>query len=779
MRKALALCLLLLLAFVAGSTRAQALSGAVNFVVLEVTFSDFASGSRFTSAQTQANFANIAKLWGTETSYGNITLNYQFAGPYQVASPSTTYIDVGGNSSSNAAILQLLKDAVAASPSTINWTNVYGVVVLFSDPRSTGFYRGITYPSAVSISPPGGAACGSCNVHVSIVGENPTEDVARTWGRWAHETGHQMQANPGNPWHPSNYNSDFEQMDGEYPAQSGVFNKQSNIAYPNWLPATKYKTVKPPSGAAVGLYAEERPPGSQPDFQAIKAFLTFGGSKVYYLVSVRHHILGDDAATTHGPNGLPDEGVLIERVVEGGDPTILDGTAPNQIARWVNVENNGATADTLWHAGNTYHSASDGIYIDVQKKADEDHYQVLIRYAENASQPDVGINSWLEPPGNTYETTDIWVDSPVNNYGTYRYPQWSDLLGGTVPSGNGDDPAINQVNRLYARVRNYGSKPAANVVVHFDITNPPGVGINGANGFIPLGTVTSAQFPGLALIPAGGTVDVYYNWTPNFTLTPAQIQQGIFYFHTCIRVRLDHVTGETFFANQDGDGQQENIDYFQATSNGAPGAPGPPNAGTIRIRNDSPASPKQFALSVLRDTLPLSWEAVVNGGNPIVNLAPGEVRDIPVTVKQTQPEPVGSHHTFKVFASSQVTLRNALRPTDLHNDFKQLGGVQLQVAVLRKTKLVCKSTGKGVVTGELTGLTGKEERRVPIEVVGVSSHGRSVALSRTIAYGYVPPAGGAFTTRFSTQTGARPKSAVCLFAGTTQSTSAGSAVFPM
>ncbi len=502
-----------------GAAPASALSGTANFVVLRVTFSDFGTGTRFTTASAQANFNNIAKLWGNELSYGNITLQYQYGGPYQVASPSATYLDQqGGQSSSTPAIVKLIDDAVARSPATINWTNVYGVVVVFGDTRVGGFYRGITLPGTTTISPPAG---GSFNVHGSIVGESPLEDLTRTWGRWAHEMGHQMQANPGNPWHPSNYNSDFEQMDAEYPAQSGVFNKQANTAYPGWMPTGKYKLVSPPQGASVGLLAEEQPPGLQPDFQAIKAFLTFGGPKLYYLVSVRHHVLGDEVATTHGPKGIPDEGVLIERVVEGGDPNI-DDCAPNGCFRWVNVIGNGGS-DTLWHSGNTYRNVTDGIFITVRAKLDPDHYLVDVAYADKAGQPDVGLNSWLEPPGNTYETTDIWIDSPLNGYGTYRYPIWSDLLGGTVPSGNGDDPAVGQVNRLYARVRNYGNAPAANVVVHFDITNPPGLGINGSNGFIPLGTVDKTAFPGLALIPPGKTVDVYYNWTPNFTLTPAEI----------------------------------------------------------------------------------------------------------------------------------------------------------------------------------------------------------------------------------------------------------------
>jgi len=773
MRKLLVPFLLAALVSVMGSQRANAqLSGAVNFVVLRVSFSDFPSGSRFTTAQTQTNFSNIATLWGNDTSYGTINLQYQYAGPFQMPSTSPTYIDVAGNSSSLGAIVQLVNDAVAKSPTSINWSNVYGVVVLFSDTRTGGFYRGITYPSTLSISPPGG---GSYNVHASIVGEGPSEDVARTWGRFAHEMGHQMQANPGNPWHPSNYNSDFEQMDGEYPAQSGVFNKQTNMAYRNWLPAGKYKVVNPPSGASVGLYAEEQPPSTEPDFQAIKAFLPFGGPKVYYLISVRHHILGDDKATTHGPAGLPDQGVLIERVVEGGDPNI-DDCAPNGCFRWVNVENNGSTTDTLWHVGNTYSNSADGISVTVRANQDPDHYTVDVFYADKSGKPDVGINSWLEPPGNTYETTDIWVDSPVNGYGTFRYPYWSDLMGNTVPSGNGDDPAIGQDNRIYARVRNYGALAATNAVVHFDISNPPGVGVNDSTTWKQLGTVTSSSFPGLASIPPGGHVDVYLDWTPNFPLTPQQIQQGIFFFHTCLRVRIDHVAGETFFANQDGDGQQENIQYFQAGSSGSPGAPGAPSVGSIRIHNASPAVSKQIALSALRENLPASWIVSINNGKPVVELAPGEARDIPVTIKQTAPESVGSVHSIKVLASTLEELHNASRPGDVHNDVHVLGGVQFQVAVLQKTTVTCASSdGGNAVTGKLSGLTGKEDKRFPIEVVGINSDGR---LGTVHVYAYVSAQGGTFTVPLNALK-PRPTRAVCLYAGSTQTTSAGSAVFTL
>jgi len=350
-------------------------------------------------------------------------------------------------------------------------------------------------------------------------------------------------------------------------------------------------------------------------------------------------------------------------------------------------------------------------------------------------------------------------------------------MGGTVPTGNGDDPAVGQVNRLYARVRNYGSKPASDVVVHFDLTDPPGLGINGSNGFVPLGTVDKNQFPGLALINPGSSVDVYLDWTPNFNLTPQQIQQGRFFFHTCVRVRLDHVTGETFFANQDGDGQQENIEYFQATgAGGAPGAPGPANMNVIHLRNDSFVATKEFILTLARERLPSWWSVVVNNGNPIVKLGPGQVRDVPVVIKQTRPEAIGSRHSIKVVASSHLTLQNKQRPNDYHEEFKPLGGVQFQVAVLRQPKLTCACKDSNV-RGTISGLDPRDyevqkqgkERGVAVYVAGLSSSGKFMPGVGTLAY--------VRNGTFRAKAPGRAKRGVCLYAGSEFSASAGSQLF--
>jgi hypothetical protein len=84
MRKAFMPAMFAVLLFVMEADRVHAqLAGPVNFVVLRVTFSDFPSGSRFTTTQTQTNFNDIATLWGNDTSYGTINIQYQYAGPYQ------------------------------------------------------------------------------------------------------------------------------------------------------------------------------------------------------------------------------------------------------------------------------------------------------------------------------------------------------------------------------------------------------------------------------------------------------------------------------------------------------------------------------------------------------------------------------------------------------------------------------------------------------------------------------------------------------------------------
>jgi hypothetical protein len=817
MRNRLLAALAILLLASPPALRAADNLGPQNFVVLRVEAND-QSTTTYTQDQVKSElFDKVAQLWSQNSSFGKLEIQFQISNLYQLPGKFTDYIDqpspepdLNGelDHSSPPAFYKAVSDAVSHAPAGLDWTKLRGIVVFLADTRPDGFTRGVTY-SSVAVQTPSG----NFNLPVTLITENPIypkEKLPRAWGRIAHEIGHALQQQVG-PGHPSNYNSDYEEMDNEYPAQTGVFEKQSAEAFSGWLPPGKYVEIHPaPTETTTMLRAAEQDPGGSTDAQAVRAYLGFGGDSLYYLVSVRRRVLGDDlnvnqplppgtptdcdlAAT---PNGIPDCGVLIERVVEGGDPTVrdCDPNGSNCINRWVhvlgNLDPNGkANSDKLWHDGDVYKSspysqasstsdnvanvASDGIVIAIKKGSDRDHYSVAVSY-NGAPQPDVGLSDWLRPPSNSYETTDIWVDSPVNGYASpadtdaaaYRYGVQPDLKGGKVPKGGGDDPAIGQLNRIYARVRNFGAAPATDVTVHFDVTDPPGLGISGSNGFREIGAVTSAQFPALASIRPGGVADVFIDWTPNVPLTPAQLAAGTFAFNTGLRVRIDHVAGETFFANQDGDGEQENIGYLEANG---PSAPAATNQLFVHLRNDSATAPKTFSLALLRDNLPPSWQVDVNKGVPLVTLAPAEVRDIPIAVRQSVAEPIGSRHQLRVTASSEVTLS---RLNDMpHTEIHPLGGATIEVGVVRRTTLQCRVSG-GLVGGVLKGLDPSDHgARVYLVQVDVTQPQVKFATSGSLAV--VGPNG-----QFVFHTVPQGKQAVCLYAGSSMSASAASPVFP-
>jgi hypothetical protein len=64
-----------------------------------------------------------------------------------------------------------------------------------------------------------------------------------------------------------------------------------------------------------------------------------------------------------------------------------------------------------------------------------------------------------------------------------------DGTGNMVPVGNGDDPAVGQTNRVFARIRNVGQATASNVVA-----DPLGMGITNGVKWAPIGKVDNQAF---------------------------------------------------------------------------------------------------------------------------------------------------------------------------------------------------------------------------------------------------------------------------------------------
>ena len=129
------------------SSRAVTVSGPKRIMVLRVYFHDYSNASHFTQAQVQGFFGDINTLWGTESSYGNISTSAQVSALYQISGNRSDYIDTppdaGGDLSSGGKFQKVLDDSVAAAPNGLDWTSIDAVMVVMAETDTTKFHRGL------------------------------------------------------------------------------------------------------------------------------------------------------------------------------------------------------------------------------------------------------------------------------------------------------------------------------------------------------------------------------------------------------------------------------------------------------------------------------------------------------------------------------------------------------------------------------------------------------------------------------------------------------------
>lgn len=404
----------------------------------------------------------------------------------------------------------------------------------------------------------------------------------------------------------------------------------------------------------------------------------------------------------------------------------------------------------------------DGIRIEVTDTT-TDTYGIYITRQARVGYADMMVRPWRSnPEPGAYESTDIWIDSPVNGYCGGGEPgaqiEPPDTIGlanclreytrgvrtdpadpfyGTV-IGNGDTPAVGLPNRLYARLRNVGNLAAENVTVHFDIQykdGVPGLGI-GPGEWQTIGTLTPAAIARLARIEGQSYTDVYVNWTPDAALFPADAR-GRFRFHACIRVRLevdeskDRIrSNHTTTVGADSEPrEQENIDYFEYAADLNSTDPVPVYNQSIRLRNFDLESPQIFDLSYTTE-LPESWTLVINGGMSTIGLEPGAAIDIPIFVQSNGEDvPPGTTYQTNISANYQRVLTNEDDETDEHLDSALLGGVSFQTQVKSPTEMslaVESGIGNGIqVSGQVTSLiTLIDDRTPPVLLFGTTKKGK-------------------------------------------------------
>ncbi len=689
-------------------------TGPQKIVVLRVRFSDYSTATRYTQAQAQSFFDNdINKMW-SNISYGSISIDATVTALLDLPHPRSSYITdhSDGDLSEGGQFMAVLNDAVAAAHTAgVDFTGVKDVMVVMGETDASQYHRGQATTCMLAVGPSSSLASVGC----AIFSENPADPDARVWGRWMHEMGHAFQA-AGGPAHPSNYNNSFELMDRLYPGHSGMFSKQAAGAggFPGWISPSVYDEVGTGvAGTSDIVYAEEYQPSDLPA-GGKRAIKFYASASVYYIISVRQRMYGDEIRP------IPDDhGVLVERVQPGADP-------------WVTVIGPGGDATRLWQPNSTI-STPDGVFITVISQPDPSKWAYLISVRRDAvPRPDVMIRPWLSPPLNTWETTDIWVDSSCNGYGTFMY-------GAYIPSGdstvlgysNGDSPCANHQNRVYARIRNIGNTPAANIKVHFQVTDPMGVGINGST-WVDIGTADSTTFAGLASLAAGAYTDVYVPWVPAVALTPEQLAAGVFNFHTCLRVLMDPVPGETIVSNQDGVDEQENIGQFFASPSG-PGAPDSAIDYEVPVRNDDTKLPKSFNLDWEND-LPKGWTVEVNKNDPTVEIPAGGLALVPVRIVRAAPAAAGEVYSVTLRATYLHLLPSDLpgldpfnKLPDIHAEYKPLSAATLGVIVADPTKIDVRPqrdpNGGVCVAGSIAPVpprppTGEQRTQLQVDILG-------------------------------------------------------------
>ena len=634
------------------------------------------------------------------------------------------------------------------------------------------------------------------------------------WGALAHEMAHAVQQYAGfsvGSNHPSNYNSNFELLDVNMPGQSTDYMKSTG--FKDWLPASQTIAITSNGRSQSDMYclnSIETDYHTDPTPQILRINIT---DDLYYLVSVRKRMNGDDLQTWYRwqnvsppnpalPAGIPDEGVLIERVINNGtqwDDINGDGIRQSsEVQDWRVVVRGPPSTYTndvppviagiqndnkLWKVGQEFKNETDGttskdltdgvnirIFSRPFDTPTQLQYCVKVKFGVGAIQPDVGLRPWRQAPSNGYETTDIWVDSPLNGYNTFRYGSWNDLSGYPVPVGNGDDPAIGSVNRIYARVHNFGTSIATNVNVNFKQSNPLGVGVPSDTAWQNIGSVNQVQFPNLASIPAGGFVDVYIEWTPSVTLTADQIAAGIFSFHSCIKVNVDQVLGESVLGNNEA---EENIQNFEATPTRSPLFD-----YSFKLYND--AATAQLLHLTRLNNLPSGWNLSINNNLESVTIPNNANVTVPVTVTATGSSIVGSAFTVNIGVSKAIMLQqlnSALQTVAEHPAQMELGGFDFTVNVLADTSIKCDAysqDGLINVVGSLDGFQGIHQAGTPLRAYAQLLYDNDITKTIPLddrASGDVG-ANGVFKMRFSPyrenkgQVMQTPKFVRCLFPGT-------------
>ena len=300
------------------------------------------------------------------------------------------------------------------------------------------------------------------------------------------------------------------------------------------------------------------------------------------------------------------------------------------------------------------------ISVDAEVQSDPLIYAVRVRW--NQAIPgdpngtfDLTITPWSTK---TWESPDIWVDSPFNNNGpapVYEFHEGSDT---SRPILSGDRPRVKRNNTIFARIRNTGPQNVDEAWVACYITSPPGIGDNGNWQLLDTKKVTD--------IPGFGEKLVTFDWTPSIGK------------HSCISIAIQPKIGEI---NTENNRAQENIAVFDSGS----ASSHEPVVLEAEVRSPYVAMKK---IDVLVCGLPRGWHAVVD--KEWVWLQEKGAAAVRAFIYNDLNTPAGGHEDIPHLAFPRVE-----GWTKRHDRYEPIGGILAPVRAVKKVKFHLKLEAGG------------------------------------------------------------------------------------
>lgn len=352
------------------------------------------------------------------------------------------------------------------------------------------------------------------------------------------------------------------------------------------------------------------------------------GDRLYYTAEYRRQQNLD--------SGLPDAGVVITKtndfVNQGEGPAII------QEANITSGDLDDAPHTTA-ASRNVFNDVGSGVNIEVMAM-NANEAQIRLNYTVPATENDVYVTSHDEH----WKAVDIWIDAPdlAGNFA-------ADPL--TVINAN-EKPVVNDLNKVYGRVRNQGHADATNFEVHLDIREPWAAG----------GPFRSLKIDNVVLLQGQDTnAGAYFltsgDWTPS--------GDG----HSCVKLTVHGVANDI---NAENNWTQENVSQF-ATTRGSPYAP-----ITTRFEVENPFNETITAFFKL-DGLPESWSYILTPQR--LTLAPKAVGSAQVTIQPADAAPVCSREVITVGAYAPRV-----------DTLKQLGAITLQIGLKNEVTINAKTS---------------------------------------------------------------------------------------